>query len=275
MLSDIPFGHNMIRNYVIAFGTLFNNIKITRPVQSTATQTIGVPLSYAPKHAFLRSTINPNLDAGVSTVLPRMSFDLASMNYAPERKLNTINRVVTVDNSSNTSLYNSYTPVPYDLNFSLYIYVKNVEDGTSIVEQILPFFTPELTVSLKEDPKTGIGQDIPVVLSAVNVEDNYESGLETQRTIIWSLDFVLRGNLYGPVYETGLINKVFINIHPTTNTALHPVANNYEQVYLQPGISSSTGLPTTNADASVAVSQIQANGTYGFAQKIFTWQDYE
>jgi hypothetical protein len=264
MFSDTPFGHNIIRDHVIAFGTLFNNIKITRPIQSsTATQTIAIPLSYAPKQLFLRNTINPQLDSGVSTVLPRMSFEMDSMAYAPDRKLNTIQRYAGYRADSNTQLYSTYTPVPYDLNFSLYIYIKNIEDGTAIIEQILPYFTPEFTVTLKGVSKMNINQDVPILLNSVNMEDNYEEGFTTQRVLVWTLEFTTKANLFGPISDTGVINQVYVNLHPTMNTS----ANSYDQSYTRPAMFAN-GTPTTNVTASVALNEIAANSDFGIYQSI-------
>ena len=268
MLSDTPFGHNIIKDYVVAFGTLFNNIRAVRPTGSSdpasaSSTTLAVPLTYSPKRVYLRTTINPKLDSGVSTVLPRMSFELTSMNYAADRKLNTINRYVGFRSDSNTALYATYTPVPYDLNFSLHIYVKNIEDGTSIIEQILPYFTPEFTITLKGVTTMNLNQDVPVVLTAVNTEDNYEEGFSTQRAIVWSLDFTIKANLFGPVLDTGIINKVLINMYPTSNTS----ANTYEQSITKPAMYAN-GSPTTNADASVPLAEISANSDFGISKVI-------
>lgn len=273
MLTDSPFGHDLIRKYVIAFGTLFNNIRIDRANNPDAAEAdiVGVPLRYAAKQNYKARLLgDPDLENQVRINVPAMCFNMGSMTYASERKLNTINRIAAAGTSNNT-LYYAYTPVPYDLIFSLNIFVNNIRDGTSILEQILPYFTPELTVSLKPDAKLNISQDVPIVLNAVNVEDNFEEGLEATRMIIWTLDFTLRGSFFGPVNETGIINKVFVNLHPDTNTA---VANNYEQLYAQPGITSG-GVSTTNVAASVAANTIAANSDWGFATNIYTFLDYE
>jgi hypothetical protein len=232
---------------------------------------VGVPLRYAPKQSYKSRLLgDPDLENQVRLNVPAMCFDMGSMTYASERKLNTINRIAA-PGTSNSTLYYTYTPVPYDLTFSLYIFVNNIRDGTSVLEQILPYFTPELTVSLKPDPQLNISQDIPIVLNAVNVEDNFEEGFEATRMIIWSLDFTLRGSFFGPVNETGIINKVYVNIHPNTNTAS---ANNYEQLYGQPGFTDA-GVSTTDISLSADANNVAANSDWGFATNIYTFLDYE
>ena len=138
MLSE-AFSHGLIRDFVVAFGTLFNNIKINRRAASGETEdTIAIPLSYAPQQRYLeRITQDLNLDRPVAMSLPRMSFEIISMNYSSERKLNTMQRYYGKrTDASNTEISSSYAPVPYDFNFQLSVFITNIEDGTHIVEQI-------------------------------------------------------------------------------------------------------------------------------------------
>ena len=271
MLSE-TFSHGMIRDFVVAFGTLFNNIKINRRAASGEdSDTIAIPLAYAPQQRYLeRITQDPNLDKPVGISLPRMSFELVSMNYSSERKLNTIQRYFgRREDTANTQLASTYSPVPYDFNFQVSVYISNIEDGTHIIEQILPYFTPEFTVSLKSVTELGLNIDLPVVLNSVNMEDNYEGGFEERRVIIWTLDFTMKGQLFGPVSNSGLINKIMINLHTSTNTA---IANNYEQVYITPG-QFANGLATNSAALSIDPTLIVANSDYGISEQIFDVQN--
>lgn len=267
MLAE-TFSHGMIRDFVVAFGTLFNNIKINRRAASGEdSDTIAIPLAYAPQQRYLeRITQDPNLDKPVGISLPRMSFELVSMNYSAERKLNTIQRYFgRREDTGDTQLASTYSPVPYDFNFQVSVYISNIEDGTHIIEQILPYFTPEFTVSLKSVTELGLNIDLPVVLNSVNMEDNYEGGFEERRVIIWTLDFTMKGQLFGPVSNSGLINKIMINLHTSTNTA---IANNYEQIYITPG-QFANGLATNSAALSIDPTLIVANSDYGISEQIF------
>jgi len=268
MLSEV-FSHGLIRDFVVAFGTLFNNIKINRRASSGEdSDTIAIPLSYAPQQRYIeRITQDLNLDRPVAISLPRMSFEMVSMNYAPDRKLNTIQRYYgRKTDTSNTQVSTTYSPVPYDFNFQLSVYISNIEDGTHIIEQILPYFTPEFTVSLKSVTELGVNMDIPLVLNSVNMEDSYEGGYDERRIIIWTLDFTMKGHLFGPVTNYGgIVNKIKINMHPTTNTA---VANNYEQIYITPA-QFANGLATNTAAVSIDPTLIAANSDYGISKQIF------
>ena len=134
------FYHDTIRKYVVLFGTIFNDVYILKGDGTDTTQTIKVPISYGPKQKFIsRLEQDPNLNKPVAIQLPRMGFEMTNIDYASERKLLTINKIAVQNSSSPNKLSYQYMPVPYDFNFSLYILVKNANDGTRILEQILPF----------------------------------------------------------------------------------------------------------------------------------------
>ena len=134
------FNHQISRKMVVAFGTLFNDIEVRRTDSSdNVVETIKIPLSYGPKDKMLvRITGDPNLNPKVALTVPRMGFELTALTYDGTRKLNTMGRNVK---SGTTGLKKQFNPVPYNYDFSLYIFVKNAEDGTQILDQILPFFT--------------------------------------------------------------------------------------------------------------------------------------
>ena len=271
MLAE-TFSHGLIRDFVVAFGTLFNNIKVNRRASSGEdSNTIAIPLSYAPQQRYIEKiTQDLSLDRPVAISLPRMSFEMVSMNYAPDRKLNTMQRYFGKRNdTANTQLASTYSPVPYDFNFQLSVYIANIEDGTHIIEQILPYFTPEFTVSLKSVTELGMNMDLPLVLNSVNMEDSYEGGFDERRIIIWTLDFTMKGQLFGPVSNSGLINKIMVNIHPSTNTA---AANNHEQIMIRPGMFAN-GMATNSSALSVAPNLITSNGDYGISTDIFNMNE--
>lgn len=211
------YGHGILRDYVVAFGTLFNDISIIRKNAAGDISTyVRVPLSYAPKERFIaRLNQDPNLTRAVALTLPRMSFEMTTMNYAGERKLNTINKIYKfTDDSGVADLSRVFSPVPYDIGFSLHIYTKNTEDASNVVEQVLPFFTPEFTLSIKSMTDLAIKVDAPIVLNGISKEDTYEGGFEERRTLIWTLDFTLKGVLFGPIAANkGLIKKAFIEFY--------------------------------------------------------------
>jgi hypothetical protein len=149
-----------------------------------------------------------------------MGFELTSMTYDGVRKLNTMGRNVA---SGTTGLKKQYNPVPYNWDFTLYVYVKNAEDGTQILEQILPFFTPEFTVTMNLVSSMGEKRDIPLVLNSVTSEDTYEGDYATRRSIIWTLSFLMKGWLYPNVVDNAkVITDVVVDTHLMNAVAAEP-----------------------------------------------------
>jgi hypothetical protein len=159
------FYHSHIRKSVAVFGSMFNNISVHRK-DSTGKfdSAIKVPLSYGPKQKFLaRLFEEPDLNAPeVALRLPRMSFELTSLQYDTSVKLNKMNKLSLPDIHGRSTVYN---PVPYILSFQLTVYGKTQDDVLQIVEQILPYFNPEYVVTIKEIPELGINRDIPIAIS--------------------------------------------------------------------------------------------------------------
>ncbi len=207
------FYHQISRKMVVAFGSLFNTIEVRRTDSSDAvTEVIKIPLSYGPKDKMLtRISSDPNLNPKVALTVPRMGFELLSMTYDSVRKLNTLNRNVK---KGTTGLKKQFNPVPYNWEFSLYIFVKNAEDGTQVLEQILPFFTPEFTVTMNLVSSMEEVRDIPLVLNSVTSEDTYEGDFATRRSIIWTLSFTMKGFLYPDISDNSkVIETVAVDTH--------------------------------------------------------------
>jgi hypothetical protein len=176
------FYHQSIRKYVIMFGNMFNDIVVRRlDTTGVSLQSVAVPLAYGPKEKFLvRITQDPNLDQQVAIQLPRMGFEMTTLAYDGSRRLAGTSRNVKVVSDKN-KLDFTYMPVPYDLNFNLYAYVRNADDGAQIMEQIVPYFGPEWTNQVRLIPEMSITQDVPTILNTVSIEDTYEGDFDTRR----------------------------------------------------------------------------------------------
>jgi len=220
------FYHQTSRKMVVAFGSLFNNIEVRRTDSNDAvTEVIKIPLSYGPKDKMLvRISQDPSLNPNVALTVPRMGFELTSMTYDGARKLNTMGRNVK---KGTTGLKKQYNPVPYNWDFSLYVFVKNAEDGTQILEQILPFFTPDFTVTMTLVSGMTVKMDIPLVLNSVTSEDSYEGDFATRRSIIWTLSFLMKGFLYPSVTDNA---KVITS--STVDTHLMSAATAADPIYI-------------------------------------------
>ena len=218
------FYHKKIRNTVIAFGTIFNNVNIKRLDSSgNPIQNIKVPLSYSPKEKFLaRLDAQQDLtgdDSSVAITLPRMSFEVTGYSYDGGRKLNKNQKITKVTTNADTTKMNSqYMPVPYDVSFSLSVYVANSDDGLQIIEQILPYFQPDYTVTMIEDRTMDTKRDIPFILNNVDYEDSYTGSLTTSRRIIYTLTFTAKIYLFGPISTSAVIKTVSADLYSDTGS---------------------------------------------------------
>ena len=242
------------------FGNLFNDIHVQRiNAAGAVVQTLKVPVAYGPKMKFLtRVSQDPNLDRDIAISLPRIGFEMTAINYAPERKLSSTQRNVRVGDDGDR-LSTQYVPVPYDINITASIFVKNADDGTQILEQILPFFTPEWTTTVNVIPAMNLKMDIPSVLNSVSYEDTYDGDFETRRAIVWNLDYTIKGYMYGPVRHTGVIKRSILNLFPEIENPAKAAS-----IQTQPALLAN-GAPTANVSASVPLGTINADDDFGFS----------
>jgi len=207
------FYHETMRKVVVSFGTIFNNINIVRKNNSGAIiQKMKVPLAYGPAQKFLTRLDNdPSLKNKVAVTLPRIGFEIANLAYDPVRKLNRVQKFKKVKSSDTNKLDVQYMPVPYNLDFTLYVMAKNSDDALQIVEQILPYFQPDYTITINDMADMGIKRDVPIILNSVSYEDNYQGDFTERRAIIYTLAFTAKFYLYGPVTSAGVIKTVKVD----------------------------------------------------------------
>jgi hypothetical protein len=213
--------HGSIRKLVVAFGSLFNEIYISRKeADGTEQKKIKVPISYGPKEKFVRKI--KELDEAdparksFENILPRMSFEISSMVYDTNRKLNSHNKVYSVRDENDGTISYAYSEVPYNIEFTLNIMNRNIDDGYQIIEQILPYFTPDFTISMnftELDRK----MDVPVILSSVNSVEDYEGDLNERRLITHSLIFQTKSYIFGPIRTSGVIREIDLTFRELTD----------------------------------------------------------
>ena len=215
MLGNAQFYHRTIRKMVVVFGTMFNDLEIVRYTQAgDPKEKMKVPLSYGPKERYITQiTSDPTLTKSINTLVPRMSFNLESLEYDNSRK-----QVSTLQNfasGTNTGVSTQFLPVPYNFEFSLSVYVRNTEDGTQILEQILPFFTPDFSVVVDFIPSMKQKYTVPIILNSVTSTVEYEGGLTegTTRLIIWDLSFTAKSFIWPPVKSGKIINQANTNVN--------------------------------------------------------------
>jgi hypothetical protein len=204
------FYHETMRKVVVAFGSIFNNIHLVRKDGTGAiVQTMKVPLAYGPKEKFLiRLREDADLTKQVAVTLPRIGFEIKNLEYDATRKLNRVQKFKKVKGAKADQLDTQYMPVPYNLGFELYVMAKQSEDALQIVEQVLPYFQPDYTVTINDMSDMGIKRDIPLILNSVSYEDSYEGEFAARRAIIYTLVFTAKFYLYGPVSSSRVIKTV-------------------------------------------------------------------
>ena len=207
------FYHETTRKVVVAFGTLFNDIHLVRKDNSgTIQQSMKVPLAYGPRQKYLvRLNDDPDLSKSTAVTLPRIGFEIAGISYDPARKLQRVQKFKKVKGAKASQLDTQYMPVPYNIDFELYILSKQSDDALQIVEQILPYFQPDYTVTINDNTDMGIKRDVPVVLNSIGYEDDYQGDFASRRAIIYTLSFTAKFYLYGPVTSSKVIKTVQVD----------------------------------------------------------------
>jgi len=216
------FYNESMRRMTIGFGQIFNNIQIKRrDSNGNITQSIAVPLAYAPKEKFLaRLDAQPSLDnREFAITLPRMSFEISGISYDSSRKLTRVQKFKHVKAGKEGKVLNyNYTPVPYNISYNLYSFTASAEAGLQIIEQILPFFQPDFTVTVNAIPELNIKRDIPIVLNTVNYEDTYNGDFSQRRAVIYTLGFTAKTYLFGPASTQKVIKETQSDVYTDTNT---------------------------------------------------------
>jgi len=220
------FYFNTSRKIVAGFGTLFNNISIERKDAADAVvKTLNIPLAYAPKHRYL-ARLRQDLAAtggttpSIKTTLPRMSYHLEGFDYDATRQVSPLNYKKTKHATDANLFIRQMNPVPWNFNFSLNVFSKNMEDGLHIIEQIIPYFQPHVNITIKDIPALDIRRDISIGLQSVSPTDNYEGSYDDEdRILSWDFNFLAKGYFYQPITETGVIKNFFAYIGNTPEYA--------------------------------------------------------
>lgn len=221
MLTNPIFYYRSIYNVVVAFGTLLSDVHLrrTHPSDNTKNQTIKVPIRYGPREKWLtRLEQDPNAgivgqEQQVQMTVPLMSYQITGFSFNGSRKLPTIGRHANVVTNNTGVLSAQYNPVPYDIDIELVIMVKHLEDGLMIIEQIVPFFAPDYTLTLNDVPEMDIKKDVPVILKGFSTEDNYDSGWDEKRVIQWTISFTAQAYLYPPIKQINVTQSAEIRMH--------------------------------------------------------------
>ncbi len=213
MLSNQHFYHYTTRKMVITFGNLFNNIALVKYDTDTGEELerVKVPIAYGPKEKWIQRLADPDLQRETQVSLPRLSFEITGWAHDTKRNQQPLLRSGRANTATNIAA--QYMGTPYNLNFELNLYARNIDDGTQIIEQILPYFNPDYTVTVTLIPQIGFQKDVPIVLDSVSNSIQFEGNFDSIRTVMWTLNFTARTYYYGPVSTPKIIRKVITNIY--------------------------------------------------------------
>lgn len=227
MLQNQHFYHRTIRKVVVAFGTLFNNIQLIRYTKdlSQEKERFRVPLSYGSKEKYVtRLFSDPNLIKSMSIVVPRISFEMTGLSYDAGRKQ--LSKVRNFSANNSTRLNTQFVPVPYNFDFSMSIFVRNTEDGTQILEQILPYFTPDFNVTIDFIPGMDQKYDLPIILNSVNTTTEYEGDFTSTRYITWDLEFTAKGYIWPSIKTAKYIRQANTNVYISQDPSNYVLSDN-------------------------------------------------
>jgi hypothetical protein len=217
------FYHATVRKSVAVFGTMFNNITVARKKgDGSLINQVKVPLAYGPKQKFLsRIDSLTGQDASVALKLPRISFEITGIDLDTSKKLSKRSEIIEPGTTGTTNSRKSIKQfVPYNINMQLNIMAKNQDDGLQILEQILPYFQPEYTLSIKPvDEFDSFKQDVPIILNSVSFDDQYEGDYQSRRVLIYTLDFTMKMSFYGPTSNSKVIRAIEIDFNKESGSS--------------------------------------------------------
>jgi hypothetical protein len=248
MFSGTHFYNQTMKKAVAVFGTLFNNIKIVKP----GTTETRVPIAYGPRKKFLariQADTVAATDKSIAIKLPRMSFEITSIAFDAGTKLNRLNKRVLPIAGETAKSNVVYQSVPYTISMDLNILAKNQDDALQIFEQILPTFTPEYTVTIKDMEGPGTLTDVPIVLTSVAIQDDYEGDFQTRRTLIYTLSFDMKVKFTGATTEGKIIRTVDTFFYSDTeNRAALKAANPTGEENVRSTVASTDEPPLDSSD---------------------------
>jgi len=202
------FYYQTIKNIITAFGIMFKDVTFVNDYGIS----VKVPIHYCPKEKYIEMIqVSADHDDGYETMvtLPSFGFELTSIDYDNTRMLNPMSKMKDIADANGNYMYNR---VPYMFTFMLYLGARKFEDSLKIIEQIVPFFTPELNISIRDKSDFGITTDVPFILNNAGFVIDWQGGFESRRTIVWTLDFSAKAFLYSNVREQTRIKETILTM---------------------------------------------------------------
>jgi hypothetical protein len=249
------------------FGSYFNDIVVRRTnIEKKLVTNVTVPIRFSPKRKWVIALENGELNKGVAIQLPAMAFDFTGYSYDTTRKINPYNKILE-QSKLNGYMYSGFQSVPYKINAELYITAKNNDDAAQIVEQIIPYFQPDFTCSLKLLDELEHTFDIRTRLIGVQRDEIYDGTFEKKQLVMYTLNFEIDGYFFGPISKSGVIKRVIVDFHldPVSDGVIDTTVPATQRYAVQPGLTPD-GKPTGNITQSIPYEDINYDDPYGYVE---------
>lgn len=257
------FYHELLSKYVAIFGSLFNDIIISRSDGSATTQSFKVPIGYGPREKMLAIVRQKPESKRMAIQLPRISFEITGLQYDGQRKFQRTQKY-----KINEQFF--FEPVPYDIYFELNVLSKSTKDALKIIEQIFPYFNPDWTVSAQLLDNIDRIWDIPIIRTDQSHQDLYEGDFTQRRAVMWTINFTMKAWLHGPTHDKKVIKFIRINTHSTTDLDSDPAT----VLTIQPGLTAN-GEPTTDIDETIPYVDIEELDNWDYIIQSYDYNSAE
>lgn len=202
--------HKSIKKVISVFGSLFSDISIT----SGTGDVIKVPIHFSQKQKFIEALFNNedvrNMHVDITT--PALGFEIVNYLYNPEQMSNPMNiqhQKISADNQSIDFMFSS---VPYTIGIELYAMTNTLDEAYQIIEQIIPFFTPQLTVTIKDLDLYSLNTNITFDLNAISQDVQYETTFDERRSIMINFSFSAHTKFHSNPRSIERIKDVIVNM---------------------------------------------------------------
>lgn len=141
----------------------------------------------------------------MAITVPRIAVNLVGLVYDNDRKVNKLNRMQV--NQGEGSLYMG---VPYNLEFEVTSITKSLDDTFQIMEQIIPFFTPAM--SLDVNTYLDMIESIPVSMTSLSFDFPQDVAEADERLYQVSYFFTMRAHYYMQKRDRSVIEHITANL---------------------------------------------------------------
>lgn len=214
-MFDYTYNQNL-RKVVVGFGSLFSNMMVrhTNPDDANNPLQIRVPITYAPQEKFIRRLLETSSitdGTRIENQLPRLSYMMTSVTADPNRRRNKGSITKTMNSSGGNCTGSQANfiaqEVPVNLNFSLFIYTRHLDDTLQIAEQIIAQFNPDHIIKIDmNSAQTNVS--IPITMVSNNITERYDGDFGNRRINISSFNFLAKAYIFGQIDTFTVITDV-------------------------------------------------------------------